>query len=98
MIGQCWGICCVVATRIFCVVMAQDAVAIESQQPLDTLREGYTARGAGWLREELAKQTAVQLRQLAGIAGVQQREAGRNMSKAELLEQVAQHISEKQAR
>ena len=39
------------------------------------------ARGAGWLREELAKQTAMQLRQLAGTAGVQQREAGRNMSK-----------------
>ncbi|CAJ1376535.1 unnamed protein product [Effrenium voratum] len=78
--------------------MAQDAVAAESQQLLDTLREGYTARGAGWLREELAKQTAVQLRQLAGTAGVQQREDGRNMSKAELLEKVAQHISEKQAR
>ena len=40
----------------------------------------------------------MQLRQLAGTAGVQQREAGRNMSKAEPLEKVAQHISEKQAR
>ncbi|CAJ1457483.1 unnamed protein product, partial [Effrenium voratum] len=73
-----------------------DPVAIESQQLLDTLREGYAARGAGWLRQELTKRTAVQLRQLAGAAGVQQYEAGRNLPKAELLEKVAQHISEKQ--
>ena len=81
-------------TRIFCVVVAQDLAATESQQLLDSMREGFAARGAGWL----AKQTAVQLRQLAGAAGVQQREAGRNMSKAELLEKVAQHVSEEQAR
>ncbi|CAJ1431525.1 unnamed protein product [Effrenium voratum] len=74
----------------------QDPVASESQQLLDTLREGFAARGAGWLREELAKQTAVQLRQLAGTAGVQQREAGRNLPKAELLEKVAQHVSQEQ--
>ena len=98
MIGRCWGIGCVVATRIFCVVVAQDPVASESQQLLDTLRESFAARGAGWLREELAKQTAVQLRQLAGTAGVQQREAGRNLPKAELLEKVAQHVSQEQAR
>ena len=98
MIGQCWGIFHVVATRIFCVAVAQDPAAAESQQLLDSMREGFAARGAGWLREELAKQTAAQLRQLAGTAGVQQREAGRKMSKAELLEKVAQHISEKQAR
>ena len=98
MTGQCWGICCVVATCIFCVVVAQDPVASKSQQLLDSMREGFAARGAGWLCEELAKQTAAQLRQLAGAAGVQQREAGRNMSQAELLEKVAQHVSEKQAR
>ncbi|CAJ1422698.1 unnamed protein product, partial [Effrenium voratum] len=78
MICHSWG--------IFCVVVAQDPVATELQQLLDTLREAYTARGAGWLCEELAKQTAAQLRQLAGTTGVQQREAGRKMSKAELLE------------
>ena len=83
---------------IFCVVVAQDRAATESQQLLDTLREGYAARGAGWLRQELTKRTAVQLRQLAGAADVQQYEAGRNLPKAELLEKVAQHISEKQAR
>ena len=97
MIGQCWGIFCVVVTRVFRVVVAQDPAATESQQLLDSMREGFAARGAGWLREELAKQTAVQLRQLAGTAGVQQREAGRNMSKAELLEKVAQHVSEEQS-
>ena len=98
MIGRCWGICCVVATRIFCVVVAQDPVASESQQLLDTLREGFAARGAGWLREELTKRTRAQLRQLAGAAGLQQYEAGRNASKAELLEKVAQHVSQEQAR
>ena len=89
---------CVVVTRVFCVVVAQDPAATdpattESQQLLDSVREGFAARGAGWLREELAKQTAVQLRQLAGTAGVQQYEAGRNASK-----KVAQHVSEEQAR
>ena len=66
MIGQCWGIFCVVVTRIFCVIVGQDPVATESQQLLDSMQEGLAARGAGWLREELAKQTAAQLRQLAG--------------------------------
>ncbi|CAJ1343571.1 unnamed protein product, partial [Effrenium voratum] len=70
---------------------ATDPATTESQQLLDSVREGFAARGAGWLREELAKQTAVQLRQLAGTAGVQQYEAGRNASK-----KVAQHVSEEQ--
>ena len=98
MIGQCWGIFCVVVTRVFRVVVAQDPAATESQQLLDSMREGFAARGAGWLREELTKRTRAQLRQLAGAAGVQQYEAGRNASKTELLEKVAQHVSEEQAR
>ena len=64
MISHSWG--------IFCVVVAQDRAATKSQQLLDSLREGYAVRGAGWLRQELTKRTAVQLRQLAGAADVQQ--------------------------
>ena len=59
MISHSWG--------IFCVVVAQDPVATELQQLLCEKPIPELA--------ELAKQTAAQLRQLAGTTGVQQREA-----------------------
>ena len=75
----------------------QDEAGPALQQELQGLREGFAADGVAWLRGELAKQTALHLRELAGAAGVQQRcEAGKR-NKEELLHALLQCISEQEA-
>ena len=80
------------------VAVCQDAAGAHSQRQLDHLRQGHASQGAGWLRAELSKLSVPQLRQLTGAVGLQQTQSGRSLPKVELLEALARHISEQQAK
>ncbi|CAE7797937.1 unnamed protein product, partial [Symbiodinium sp. CCMP2592] len=64
---------------------------------LRKLRAGYAEHGEAWLRTELDKQNLQDLRGLAVAASVQQKSAGRTLSKADLLEALSQSIVGEQA-
>ncbi|CAE7663130.1 unnamed protein product [Symbiodinium sp. CCMP2592] len=64
---------------------------------LRKLRAGYAEQGEDWLRTELGKQNQKELRMLAVAAGVQQKSAGRSLTKPELSEALSQSIVGEQA-
>ena len=64
---------------------------------VQTLQHGFRAKGAGWLRQELAKKTVTQLRELAGAAGIPQRSGASKRNKEELVDALSQCISEQEA-
>ena len=64
---------------------------------MQTLRRGFRAKGAGWLRQELAKKTVTQLRELAGAAGTRQGSGASTRNREELLDALSQCISEQEA-
>ena len=64
---------------------------------MQTLQRGFRAKGAGWLRQELAKKTVTQLRELGGAAGIPRRSDGRVRNKEELVHALSQRISEQEA-
>ena len=75
----------------------QDDEAAVSRQQLNVLRVGFAEHGDGWLRDELAKHGVKQLHGVAAAAGVQRKAAGRQLSKAELLEALSRCIAQKEA-
>ena len=76
------------------VAVCQDAAGAHSQRQLDHLRQGHASQGAAWLRAELVKQNKAQLGKLASTAGVQQHDAGRTLTAAELVEGISRRVSQ----
>ena len=67
------------------------------RQELIRLREGFAQQGEAWLREQLEKPSAQQLRGLAVAAKVPQSLGGRRLSKPELLDALCRGIAEQEA-
>ena len=72
-------------------------ISYTGRDATQTLRHGFRAKGAAWLRQELAKKTVTQLRELAGAAGTLQRSGASTRNREELLDALSQCISEQEA-
>ena len=66
------------------------------RQELIRLREGFAQQGEAWLRQQLKKLSAQQLRGLAGAAKVQQLSGGCRLSKPKLQEALWRSIAEQE--
>ena len=58
------------AWTVRCIVVP--GMSYTGGDAMQALRRGFRARGAAWLRQELANKTVAQLRELAGAAGAGQ--------------------------
>ena len=83
------------AWTVRCIVVP--GMSYTGGDAMQALRRGFRARGAAWLRQELANKTVAQLRELAGAAGAGQGSGASTRNREELLHALSQRISEQEA-